>query len=60
VRQQFVDLFIITISPQFVGGLPVLDAGAAGGAVHLQFEEAFYQSMGRDLILWARPWWAPA
>jgi riboflavin biosynthesis pyrimidine reductase len=29
VRQQFADLFIITISPQFVGGLPALDAGAA-------------------------------
>ena len=60
VRQQVADLFIITISPQFVGGLPVLDAGAAGGAVHLQFEESFYQTMGRDLVLWARPGWAPA
>jgi hypothetical protein len=29
VRQQFADLFIITISFQFVGGLPALDAGAA-------------------------------
>jgi len=60
IRQQVADLFIITISPQFVGGLPVLDADAAGGAVRLQFEEAFYQTMGRDLILWARPGWAPA
>lgn len=60
IRQQVADLFIITISPQFVGGLPVLDADAAGVAVHLQFEEAFYQTMGRDLILWARPGWAPA
>jgi len=60
IRQQVADLFIITISPQFVGGLPVLDADAAGGTVRLQFEEAFYQTMGRDLILWARPGWAPA
>jgi hypothetical protein len=60
MRQQVADLFIITISPQFVGGLPVLDAGVAGGAVHLQFEEAFYQTVGRDLVLWARPGWAPA
>ena len=30
------------------------------GRCSLQFEETFYQPMGRDLILWARPGRAPA
>jgi 3,4-dihydroxy 2-butanone 4-phosphate synthase/GTP cyclohydrolase II len=58
VRERIADLLIITISPRFVGGLSVLDAAAAEDALHLQFEETHYQTMGRDLIVWARPGWA--
>ncbi len=58
VRERIADLLIITISPRFVGGLPVLDDAAAEDALHLQFEETHYQTMGRDLVVWARPGWA--
>ena len=58
IRNQLADMVVITISPQLLGGLPVIDAGAADGSLDLQLGHAFYQTLGRDFILWARPQWA--
>lgn len=58
IRHQLADLVVITISPQLLGGLPVIDAGASDGSLDLQLSDAFYQTLGRDFILWARPQWA--
>lgn len=58
IRHRLADMVVITISPRLLGGLPVIDAGASDGGLDLQLEGAFYQSLGRDFILWARPQWA--
>jgi 3,4-dihydroxy 2-butanone 4-phosphate synthase/GTP cyclohydrolase II len=58
IRQQLADIIIVTISPQLLGGLPVIDAEASTEAIGLQLAEASYQTLGRDLVLWARPQWA--
>lgn len=57
IRQQLADVIIVTISPQLLGGLPVIDAEASTEAIGLQLGEASYQTLGRDLVLWARPQW---
>jgi riboflavin-specific deaminase-like protein len=58
IRNQLADMVVITISPRLLGGLPVIDAEASDGGLDLQLGSAFYQSLGRDFILWARPQWA--
>ncbi|MGE5255923.1 MAG: RibD family protein [Hyphomicrobiales bacterium] len=58
IRHRLVDAIIITISPQLLGGLPVIDAEESGGTVDLQLGETYYQALGRDLVLWALPQWA--
>lgn len=58
IRHRLADMVVITISPRLLGGLPVIDAEASDGGLDLQLEGAFYQSLGRDFILWARPQWA--
>jgi 3,4-dihydroxy 2-butanone 4-phosphate synthase/GTP cyclohydrolase II len=60
IRQQLVDLIIVTISPRLVGGLPVIDASGSNRAFDLHLDESFYQPLGRDLILWGRPRWNAA
>jgi len=57
IRHQLADVIIVTISPQLLGGLPVIDAEESAEAVDLQLGEASYQTLGRDLVLWARPQW---
>jgi 3,4-dihydroxy 2-butanone 4-phosphate synthase/GTP cyclohydrolase II len=57
IRQQLADVLIVTISPQILGGLPVIDAEASAQAIGLQLGETFYQTLGRDLVIWARPQW---
>jgi 3,4-dihydroxy 2-butanone 4-phosphate synthase/GTP cyclohydrolase II len=57
IRRQLADVVIITISPQILGGLPVVDAEESPEVVDLQLGEASYQTLGRDLVLWARPQW---
>jgi 3,4-dihydroxy 2-butanone 4-phosphate synthase/GTP cyclohydrolase II len=56
-RSRLADWFIITISPKLLGGLPVIDAGASGGLQGVEFDSPFYQTLGRDLVVWARPGW---
>jgi GTP cyclohydrolase II len=58
IRHQLADVIIITISPQFLGGLPVIDAEKSTDTVDLQLGETYYQTLGRDLVLWAQPQWA--
>jgi len=60
IREQLADVVVITISPQLRGGLPVIERSAFNGGLDVQLDGAFYQSLGRDLILWARPEWAAA
>lgn len=57
VKLKMVDLFVITVSPKLVGGLPVIDARSFKTDSHLELSGVHYQSLGRDLIIWARPSW---
>jgi riboflavin-specific deaminase-like protein len=58
IRHRLADLFVITISPQLLGGLPVIDpAETTGGTFGLHFTQAEFTPLGRDVILWARPCW---
>jgi len=58
IRQQLADAITVTISPRLVGGLPVIDAGELNQTLQLHLDEPFYQTLGRDLVLWANPRWA--
>jgi riboflavin-specific deaminase-like protein len=58
VRQRLADLLIITISPRWIGGLPVVDRLAGQGDFDLRMEEPFFQPLGEDVVLWARARWA--
>jgi 3,4-dihydroxy 2-butanone 4-phosphate synthase/GTP cyclohydrolase II len=57
INSRLVDLFIVTISPQVVGGLPVIDSGGIRNGFRLMLENVHYQPLENDLILWARPAW---
>jgi 3,4-dihydroxy 2-butanone 4-phosphate synthase/GTP cyclohydrolase II len=57
VKLKLVDLFVITVSPKLVGGLPVIDAESFKAAPFLQLKEVHYQQLGQDLVIWARPAW---
>jgi GTP cyclohydrolase II len=57
IRQQLADVVIVTICPRLVGGLAVIDAAGSNGALDLHLDDPFYQALGRDLVLWARPRW---
>lgn len=57
IRARMVDLFIITISPVLIGGLPVVDAAHNGLHPNLRLNDPYYDPMDGDLVLWARPEW---
>lgn len=57
IRQQLADVIVVTICPRLVGGLAVIDAARSNGALDLRLDDPFYQTLGRDLVLWARPRW---
>jgi GTP cyclohydrolase II len=57
VNSRLVDQFIVTVSPRFVGGLPVIDSDGLQFATHLELAEVSYRHAGNDLIIWARPKW---
>jgi 3,4-dihydroxy 2-butanone 4-phosphate synthase/GTP cyclohydrolase II len=59
-RSRLVDLFVITISPRFLGGLPPIDTEACGAFAGFELERPAYEPLGRDLILWAAAPWSPA
>lgn len=54
IRHRLADVFIITISPRLLGGLPVIDPAESAGALDLRFAGVTYQVMGPDLIVWAQ------
>jgi riboflavin-specific deaminase-like protein len=60
IRWKLVDLFVVTVSPKFVGGLPVIDTSSFQSTSFLQLEDVHYQTSGEDLIIWARPNWGEA
>jgi riboflavin-specific deaminase-like protein len=57
VNSRLVDQFVVTVSPQMIGGLPVIDSDAVCNGFRLQLENVHYQPLDGDLILWARPLW---
>jgi riboflavin biosynthesis pyrimidine reductase len=57
VNCRLVDQFIVTISPKFVGGLPVIDSGGLQSRTHLKLSEVSYRHSGDDLVIWASPAW---
>lgn len=57
VKSRLVDQFIVTISPKFVGGLPVIDSDGLQSKTHLKLSEVRYRHSGDDLIIWASPAW---
>jgi 3,4-dihydroxy 2-butanone 4-phosphate synthase/GTP cyclohydrolase II len=58
IRLKLVDLFVITVAPKLVGGLPVIDARRMKNASHLVLTDIRYQRLGDDLVIWARPNWS--
>ena len=58
IRLKLVDLFVITVAPKLVGGLPVIDARRFKSASHLALTNIHYQRLGGDLVVWARPNWS--
>lgn len=58
IRHQLADVIVVTISPQLLGGLPVLDVEESAATIDLQLGKTYYQTLGRDLVLWAQPQWA--
>lgn len=57
VKLKLADLFVVTVSPKLVGGLPVIDSASYRTDSHIQLKDVHYQRLGVDLIIWARPNW---
>lgn len=57
VKSRLVDQFIITITPNLVGGLQVLNSKGLDATQYLSCEQVHYQQLGNDIIVWARPRW---
>ncbi len=60
IRKRLADVIIVTICPRLVGGLAAIDAAGTDNALGLHLDEPFYQTMGCDLVMWARPRWTGA
>jgi 3,4-dihydroxy 2-butanone 4-phosphate synthase/GTP cyclohydrolase II len=57
INAQLVDQIIITISPQLIGGLPVIDERGLQAMTHLSLDRVEYEFAGKDIIVWAQPAW---
>ncbi len=57
LRSRLVDLLAVTLSPQFVGGLPALDVPGPENSLRTRLTAVRYHPAGPDMILWARPDW---
>jgi len=55
IRAGLADLFIITVSPAFVGGLQAVDGRSTGPLSKLPLTDINYERMEDDLIVWAKP-----
>jgi riboflavin biosynthesis pyrimidine reductase len=58
INSRLVDQFIVTVSPQVIGGLPVINGAGIHDAGRLALTHVHYQPLDGDLILWARPAWS--
>lgn len=58
IKFRLADLFVVTVAPKLVGGLPVIDTSSFQSHSFLQLDDVHYQKLGRDMILWARPYWS--
>ncbi len=58
IHAELVDLFIITISPKFIGGLQVLESRDGDYCSKLKLTGVNYETRGQDIIVWATPIWA--
>jgi 3,4-dihydroxy 2-butanone 4-phosphate synthase/GTP cyclohydrolase II len=54
---RLVDLFVITLAPMLLGGLPVVDGHPGAGEWAVSLRDAHYEHLEGDLVLWARPGW---
>jgi riboflavin biosynthesis pyrimidine reductase len=57
LRQRLADAVIVTISPQLLGGLPVIDPDGLDRTLDFRLDQPFYQILGRDLVIWSCPRW---
>jgi 3,4-dihydroxy 2-butanone 4-phosphate synthase/GTP cyclohydrolase II len=57
LRQRLADALIVTISPQMLGGLPVIDAHDLDRTLDLRLDQPCYQILGRDIVIWSCPRW---
>lgn len=55
IQAGLADLFIITISPAFVGGLQVIDGNSTDPLAKLSLTDIHYERLDNDLIVWAKP-----
>ena len=55
IRARLADLYIITVSPAFVGGLQAVDGRSNAPLSKLPLTEINYERMEDDLIVWAKP-----
>ncbi|MGD8646255.1 MAG: RibD family protein [Desulfobacterales bacterium] len=58
IRLKLVDLFVITVAPKLIGGLPVIDNRGIKTVSQLALTDIHYQRLGGDLVVWARPNWS--
>ncbi len=55
VRRRLADVFVITIGPRLMGGLPVIDPGESAETLDLRFARAHVQVLGPDVVIWGQP-----
>lgn len=55
IREGLADLFIITVSPAFVGGLQAVNGRPTAPLSKLPLTDINYERMEDDLIVWAKP-----
>jgi len=58
VKLKLADLLVITVSPKLIGGLPIIDTRGFAAASPFKLTDVFYQRLGADLVVWARPDWS--
>jgi 3,4-dihydroxy 2-butanone 4-phosphate synthase/GTP cyclohydrolase II len=55
IHSGLADLFIITISPAFVGGLQAVEGRSTAPSPKLSLTNIHYERMEDDLVVWAQP-----
>ncbi len=60
LRSRLVDQLVITVAPQLIGGLRVLDGEFPTPPHYPTLSNVHYQRLGDDIVLWGRPKWETA